>query len=130
MADKNGDKDFMKRMILKKELPGMKAGTEVGIYSETHDGLTEPQIAVMAPRLVAYIPNSELDEWVTEIGPWEPKEGEDFAYITDTGKIFTQGYFSTGLDHLRRDFLGVYRTESEAIKVRDQVREFVKSLNE
>ena len=66
------------RYFLKKDLPGIKAGTEMEKWTNEYAVRWHPKNA-LSEKL--YIPPSELSDWIEERdGTWKPKLG-DIYYI-------------------------------------------------
>lgn len=58
--------------------------------------------------------------------PFEPKEGDHYWYIDDEGVIFQGVYDGCSIDKNRSSFLGVYKTEDQAVTVRNALRSIFK----
>lgn len=111
---------------LKLPLPGAPAGTEVEVKRERYFSYVFLlQGSSYSPEPLCHIPNNEFDKWLEPV-KWGPKEGDSFHYINIFGDI-AQASALSGFS-AKHYILGIYETEYEAIKVRDLVREYVKSL--
>ncbi len=67
-------------------------------------------------------PECRDEEW--------PKNRDKYYYLTAAGGINTNTWIDDYVDNGYKTFLGIFRTQEEAEKRRDQIREFVKSLND
>lgn len=67
---------------------------------------------------------------VEEVKEEWPKVGDIYFFVDSFGDLYDRVWNNVKYpDRERRDFLGIYRTREAAEKVRDAIREFVKTLN-
>ncbi len=56
------------------------------------------------------------------------RENSEYYFIDDKGAIQKDLFDDMGIDHERSTFMGIFSSEEEAIKHRDKIREFIKTL--
>lgn len=63
------------------------------------------------------------NDYIIPIEAWQPKIGEMYWYINQEGEVYYTNWWSDDLkDNNRKNFLGVYESESSAQKALEEIK--------
>lgn len=120
----------MKYKLLK-DTPTIKAGTIFEEIVSMSDGTRELAVAVPGEDIpedpqFAIQDIDNFDEWFEEMEEptdsvhYEPKDGEEYFYISDYGNVYSDIWRGTVVDYKRLVLGFIYRTEEECEKVKER----------
>lgn len=118
---------------LKKDLPGIKAGSEVEVIdSMAFDTFNIMSASDLPTTDVMHVPLSEKDEWIEGVsGRWKPEEGETYFFIGSNGKRARTAYRSDAdFDRDAWAFGNCFRTNGDFHKACNAVRETLMKCHE
>lgn len=116
--------------ILRKDLPGAKAGTRVTVYEnnrKTSIYMCTPEDEIQDP-IAVYIPNSELSEWVEDEGLQRPELNKFYWMVDWNGEVKKMRWGDLLSDEEAFTFGNVFGSEILAAAARDRIRDLLKSI--
>lgn len=107
----------MKTYTLTKDCPLGKKDTEI---SDDGIGIINnwSELEVDEATIFLYIELGILKEKKEKV--W-PTNGDGYYYLQEDGRVFNSNWIDHPVDNRRKEFLGIFKTEKEALARRDEI---------